>query len=155
LDSKGLIARVKQAKGFRFDWEVGAVLGLSRQDFSNRKSKGTLRPLIIEWAAKEGINVQWILTGEGEMRPAERRPAAYTAEEDIRSGLLKVLDVPFCFTVGPQKLKSWEVRLLIAFRGLTKEQQEDKLFEIESLAERNESRREDGGGSNSVRKNSA
>jgi hypothetical protein len=40
---------------------------LSPQDFSNRKKRNTLRPLVLEWAAREGINLNWLICEEGEI----------------------------------------------------------------------------------------
>jgi len=73
LDIDGVLIRAKEAAGVKKDNELASLLGLSSQAFNNRKRRGTLFPLIAEWAAKEGINVTWILTGEGEMFPTPRR----------------------------------------------------------------------------------
>lgn len=46
--------------------DVASVLGISPQDFSNRKKRGTLLPVIVDWALKESVNLNWLLKGETE-----------------------------------------------------------------------------------------
>lgn len=41
----------------RNDREIAILLGVSPQDFSNRKRRGTLRHLISVWALREGVNL--------------------------------------------------------------------------------------------------
>lgn len=66
MDVEAVLKRIKQAKSLRSDKEIALLLGLSPQDFSNRKKRDTLRPLLLEWAARERISVNWLIREEGE-----------------------------------------------------------------------------------------
>lgn len=91
-----MLARIKQAKGIKKDKEIAPLLGLSPQDFSNRKKRDTLRAPIVEWAAKEGISVSWLLTGQGDMRPEaiHKAPEGYTAAKETAEDWRKAGALP-------------------------------------------------------------
>jgi len=65
-----ILTRFKFATGLKNDRDIADLIGISPQNFNNRKKRGTLLSPILEWAAKEKINTSWILTGEGEMLTA-------------------------------------------------------------------------------------
>lgn len=67
MEIEAVLERIKKAKSLKSEREIASLLGLSPQDFSNRKKRGTLRPLIIQWAAREGININWLICEEGGM----------------------------------------------------------------------------------------
>jgi hypothetical protein len=67
MDIEAVLERIKQAKSLRSEKEIASLLGLSPQDFSNRKRRGTLRPLLLDWAAREGVSVNWLICEEGGM----------------------------------------------------------------------------------------
>lgn len=68
-----VIKRIEDLKGVRGDKHVAAILGLSPQDFSNRKKRGSLLPAIFEWAINESVNLDWLIKGQ-ECDP-EAKPA--------------------------------------------------------------------------------
>lgn len=61
----GMIKRMLEIKGLSQSKEAAKLLGISPADFSNRKRRGTLLPLMIEWAIGEKIDLHWFITGEG------------------------------------------------------------------------------------------
>lgn len=44
--------------------EMASILGLSPQDFHNRKKRETLLPVIVEWAINENVDLNWLVKGE-------------------------------------------------------------------------------------------
>lgn len=52
-ETEELIDKIKMLKGFRSEKEVAALLNLTPSDFSNRKKRGTLTPLILGWAVTD------------------------------------------------------------------------------------------------------
>ena len=63
-----ILARLKTFKGFSANKEVAGLFGLSEPDFSRRKRKGTLLPLIITWALENRVNMDWLLTGRSNIQ---------------------------------------------------------------------------------------
>lgn len=59
-----VISRVKSLKGLKSNKELALLFHLSPEDFSNRKRRGSLLTLIIEWAMNENVNINRILKGE-------------------------------------------------------------------------------------------
>ena len=66
--------RAKSAAGVKKDSELAQLIGISAADFSNRKKRGTHESLIIEWAAREGYDVGFIISGEGEKQASKVAP---------------------------------------------------------------------------------
>lgn len=56
----------------RGDKHVAAILGLSPQDFSNRKKRGSLLPVVIEWAINENVNLDWLIRGENQTQETKQ-----------------------------------------------------------------------------------
>lgn len=63
------IENIKRIKGIGSDKEVADLLELSAADFSNRKKRGTLLPLILEWAEHENVNFDTLLKGAVQIVP--------------------------------------------------------------------------------------
>jgi phage repressor protein C with HTH and peptisase S24 domain len=59
-----IIGRLKRVSGIPQNKELADILGISSSDFSNRKKRGTLLPMIIDWAIHENVNLHWLVTGE-------------------------------------------------------------------------------------------
>jgi hypothetical protein len=79
VGSQEVIDRIKLIKDLDSDKEVSALLGLAPADFSNRKRRGTLTPLIVEWAIKEDFNLNSLFSGlrggiEGSQETAFLKP---------------------------------------------------------------------------------
>ena len=88
LDIDNILGRLKEVAGIKKDKEIAPLLSLSPQSFSNRKKRGTLIPLIMEWAARNGINGTWILTGTGTARSlAENLTAETPVQKAVRQHL--------------------------------------------------------------------
>lgn len=60
----GIVKRLLEIKGLSQGKEAANLLGISAADFSNRKKRGTLLPLLIEWGLKEKVDMHWFITGQ-------------------------------------------------------------------------------------------
>jgi hypothetical protein len=60
-----IINRIKELKSLRHDSEVADLFKLSPNDFSNRKKRGTLAPLVLEWGTHENVCWDWLIAGRG------------------------------------------------------------------------------------------
>ncbi|MDD2319136.1 MAG: hypothetical protein PHO83_03695 [Geobacteraceae bacterium] len=56
-----VIDKIKSLKNLRHDSQVAEMFNISPPDFSARKKKGTLLPLVIEWAINENVNIDFLL----------------------------------------------------------------------------------------------
>lgn len=65
VDFLEIISRIKYLTGKKRDKELADLFNISPADFLNRKKRGTLLPLIIEWGIHESVNLDWLLTGQG------------------------------------------------------------------------------------------
>jgi len=75
LDLKPVIERIKVIQGLQSDKELAPLLGLTSADFSNRKRRGTLIPLLFEWALENDCDLNELfrgLTGEGATKGLKR-----------------------------------------------------------------------------------
>ncbi len=126
MDIQVALDRIKEVKGLRNDKEIAPLLGLSAQNFSNRKKRGTLLSLIVDWAADEGFNAAYILYGEGSLRVDQP-----SSDDSIPSSVLTVVAA----AQGESEAKSIEltreeVVLLSLFRQLSAERRHEKIIEI-------------------------
>lgn len=86
MEINAVLERIKQIKSLKTEKDIAFLLGLSPQDFSNRKKRNTLRPLVLEWAAREGINVNWLVCEEEEIygRQGEEKDGAGIDKDLLR-----------------------------------------------------------------------
>jgi hypothetical protein len=66
MDTDEIINRVSNLKKLRKKQDVARLIDLSPSDYSNRYGRGTLLPVILMWGIKDGINLNWLITGEGQ-----------------------------------------------------------------------------------------
>lgn len=59
-----ILERVKKITGKNSDKELAELLGLKQGNFSARKQRGSLTPVIAEWAIQTKIDLNWLLRGE-------------------------------------------------------------------------------------------
>lgn len=59
-----ILERVKKITGKNSDKELAELLGLKQGNFSARKQRGSLTPVISEWAIQTKIDLNWLLRGE-------------------------------------------------------------------------------------------
>jgi hypothetical protein len=59
-----IIKRIKEIEGLRYNKDVAALWGLSNNDFSNRKRRGTLLVLLVTYGIEKGLSLNWLLTGK-------------------------------------------------------------------------------------------
>jgi len=109
IDFDKAIERVKKIEGIKKDREIAPLFGLSPQDLSNRKKRGTLRSCIIEWAAKKGISINLVLYGEDDIGDEKTTSEGGNYQEEISNQDSRMI------VAEPPDL---ERRLLKAFRLL-------------------------------------
>lgn len=56
--------RVSEYGNASRDKGVAAVLGISPQDYNNRKRRGTLLFVVFDWATRNQIDLNWMFYGE-------------------------------------------------------------------------------------------
>lgn len=61
-ETEEVINKIKMLKGLRSDKEVAALVGLAPTDFSNRKKRGTLIPVILTWALDDDFLFKYLFT---------------------------------------------------------------------------------------------
>ena len=75
IDFIGVLERIKEFKGLRFDADVAHLLGMRPEALSERKRRGSLpEDKLALFCQKEGLELNWLLTGEGE-RLVQYKPA--------------------------------------------------------------------------------
>jgi len=61
---EAVLDRIRSYKNLKNDKEIAELLGIAPSDFSGRKKRGTLVPLIVEWGMRQGvISMDWLLKG--------------------------------------------------------------------------------------------
>lgn len=60
---EAVLDRIRIYKNLKNDKEIAALLGIAPSDFSGRKKRGTLAPLIVEWGMRQGVSMDWLLKG--------------------------------------------------------------------------------------------
>lgn len=81
-----VIGRIKEREGLRFNKDVAAIWNLSESDFNNRKRRGTLLSLFVDYAIEKGWSLDWLLKGNGPggQHQTVSEPAAhYCTEEEF------------------------------------------------------------------------
>lgn len=63
-----LIERIKKENSLKEDKEVATLIGLSPQNFSTKKKKGTVVNDILGWALSENKNLDLLFKGEEKIR---------------------------------------------------------------------------------------
>jgi len=59
-----IVDRLKNYTTLKNERDIADLLGIAPSDFSNRKKRGTLLPLIVGWClGQQGINMEWVLRG--------------------------------------------------------------------------------------------
>ncbi|MGE0087746.1 MAG: helix-turn-helix domain-containing protein [Desulfococcaceae bacterium] len=58
-----IISRIREREGARTKRELAEILNISPQDFSQREKRGTLLPLLLEWAMQRNISLDWLISG--------------------------------------------------------------------------------------------
>ncbi|MBI5344005.1 MAG: helix-turn-helix domain-containing protein [Deltaproteobacteria bacterium] len=79
-----LIERMRWAGKLKNDSAVARTLGVTPQALSNYKKRGEMpTDLVLRFAKIYGLSVDWLITGQGEMRKAEAEKKGYpgAAEE--------------------------------------------------------------------------
>jgi len=73
----GTVDRMKSAAGLRSDTDLAKALAIS-----NFKNKGEIpSDLVIQFAVKYKVSVDWLLSGEGEIKRGERAETLYSVAE--------------------------------------------------------------------------
>jgi hypothetical protein len=64
-----ILKRVKSRRNLKTDKDIADLLNISTSDFSNRKKRGTLLPLITQWAIHENVNIDQLIKGNEDKTP--------------------------------------------------------------------------------------
>ena len=67
-----VLKRLKEIEKVKTKKDVAKTLGISAPDFHQREKRGTLMPLILEWADNEGVSLDWLMKGRGERYLSEK-----------------------------------------------------------------------------------
>lgn len=92
-----IIERIKKVKNYHDDHEVAELLGFSRSAFSERKRRDSIpQDKLTLFCERENINMDWLLTGKGEMklyfdRVAET-PATYNVKDPVMAEIIDLLE---------------------------------------------------------------
>ncbi|VVS95321.1 helix-turn-helix domain-containing protein [Desulfoluna spongiiphila] len=70
IDLGPILSRLKEAANLSFDKDIAVLLGISAPDFSMRKKRGSLLPIIIEWAINNNVNLDWLIKGATPLKTA-------------------------------------------------------------------------------------
>jgi hypothetical protein len=72
MDFDEILSRVMVVSGVEHEFQAAELLGFSRTAFSQRKKRGSV-PVdkIAIWCEREGVNINWVLTGEGQIKTRE------------------------------------------------------------------------------------
>ena len=73
MDLDSIHSRVKDYLKSKIDKDIAKLLGISANDFSNRKRRNTLLPVIIEWATNGKVSLDWIVYGEKKQNPEDSK----------------------------------------------------------------------------------
>lgn len=90
MDFLRITNKLKEYKKFSTDKEIADLFGLSEQDFNNRKRRGSLLPLILNWALNEKVDLEWLFREVQEKaKPSDNievaeKGSAYIKEEGIK-----------------------------------------------------------------------
>lgn len=82
-----VLERIKELKGLKHQKEVAQILGLSEQDFSQRKRRGTLLFIIQRWAERENIDLNTLLFGK---TPAESEQSAQNKVHNLKELVYRI-----------------------------------------------------------------
>ena len=63
VDIEDVVTRSKRLAGVAHNKELAKILGISDKDFSNRKKRGTLLRVIVEWAVNGKVDLCYLLEG--------------------------------------------------------------------------------------------
>jgi hypothetical protein len=88
-----VIGRIEALKGITGDKFIAGALGISPQDFSNRKKRGTLLPVIFEWAINENIDLNWLMKGEGGSKLALPQPVMVMDRPEVYNPVVSRIDL--------------------------------------------------------------
>jgi len=58
VDIEKIIDRLKKKTRLSTNKDIADLLGLSPTDYGNRKKRGTLLPILIDWALNEKVDLQ-------------------------------------------------------------------------------------------------
>lgn len=85
VDVKCVISRAKNIAGITTDRELSKIIGISSADFGNRKKRGTLLPLLINWAANGNVDLNYLIKGQEEKEEEKKITAIEKPSEFDRS----------------------------------------------------------------------
>jgi hypothetical protein len=95
VDLDGIVLRIREIRELSTNLQVAELFKLSPQDFSKRKKRGTLLPIIIEWGINHKVDINWLLTGKTVSQHKGNEETSKATEhqqcDEIESQSIKVL----------------------------------------------------------------
>jgi len=82
IDILEIINRIKRLKSVKKDYQVAEIIGISKENFNNKKKRNTLVPDIVNWATNECLDLNWLLTGQGDLRDNVSTPVKPNQKSD-------------------------------------------------------------------------
>ena len=74
--SDEIINRLMNSQGYNTKKELAKNLGISAPDLNNRIKSGTVKQLLIDHAIHKKVNIDWLLTGQGNMKNEQYETSA-------------------------------------------------------------------------------
>ena len=133
LDETGLLDRLKEISGLKKDKEIARLLGISAPDFSNRKRRRSLSAVATEWALENGHDVAWLIYGQKGPTVVDPSIPPQVA------GVIREAQTGYNST--PLQLTAREFSMLVLFRQMSAEQQDDAIMMAGHLVEENRQKR--------------
>lgn len=132
--------RIKNLTGKKRDKELAELFNISPADYLNRKKRGTLLPLIIQWAIHESVNIHWLLTGEGPMRLEREAPLTQpypntNKHAEVYALVREILESGDDFVIKALKERLADYRVSVAMNRERRSIQQ-RLARIEQILER-------------------
>ena len=143
VNLNAVVGRLLEKKGLAQIKEAAGILGISPADLSNRKKRGTLLPLLIDWAINKRVNLHWFITGERvfDSKSTDLDPDPEIAE--LLEGARKVLTSgnPIAFNALEQNIRyfSHAIDVEKRMRGMENDVSEMKRY-IEEMKRQEEAR---------------
>lgn len=107
-----IVDRAIEAFGCKSKAQLAKLLGLSKQDLSNRIKRDTLTPLLIKEAVNHNVDLNWLITGQGGMRLGG---GSTSSDRDLKSAEKTPPDESDI----REKLRQLEARMILLERILT------------------------------------
>ncbi len=63
MDNTKIIERLKVCANLKSDADIARLFGMTPQNFNNKKLRGSLIPIIVDWCIHNKVDINWMITG--------------------------------------------------------------------------------------------